>query len=43
VPPSCTLDLAERGELSDGDGTTAELAAAIGLKPSRVTTSLTAR
>jgi hypothetical protein len=36
MPPCCTLDIAERAEALDDPGSIRELAAAIGLKPSRI-------
>ena len=36
MPPCCTLDIAERAETLDDPGSIRELAAAIGLKPSRI-------
>jgi hypothetical protein len=36
MPPCCTLDIAERAESLDDPGSIRELAAAIGLKPSRI-------
>ena len=36
MPPCCTLDIAERAEVLDDPGSIRELAAAIGLKPSRI-------